>query len=539
MKLKILASILLTMFLLAGFVSAASFTLDKTSLDFIKTGDTGQFKITNTDLVNLDVTAIPTNIASGSSAGFSVSGNLTGITNTTPQTITVTFDSISSSYLDDLEIGIHKLADLVLTSGTTNKTITLNIDKPFCEIGDIGSLNVKRVNYDVTGFGDDDEWYALDSIEVEVRVENKAEFDIDNIIVAWGLYNKQTGEFIIDEEEDDFDLEEKGEDDEDTVTFSFVVDPNELTEDDGEDDFAFYVKAYSDDLGEDQQCNSYKKDIKMIRDKHFVVLGDIDTQETAQCGSDLEVRAEVWNIGDEDEKDVYVVISNTELKINQRIDIGDVDILENKDLSAIIAIPSSASEKSYNLRFEVYDEDSDIFQNENDDEAVFLKSITVQGNCGAAEEAATAQIIIDSNTAIQSGGKAGEDVIIKASLENTGDEEATYTIQISGYQSWAIQKTISPQSLTLDAGESRDIFITLEVNADASGEQSFTITALFDSKSVDEQLISVPIESAGGVGITGASIFENLGENWFIWVIVAINVVLIVAIIIVASRLAK
>ena len=67
-------------------------------------------------------------------------------------------------------------------------------------------------------------------------------------------------------------------------------------------------------------------------------------------------------------------------------------------------IPNDATERKYDLIFWVYDEDGDIFENDEDDEAEFEVSFTVEGSCSSAAKALV-------SATLESGGKAGKKYI--------------------------------------------------------------------------------------------------------------------------------
>ena len=86
--------------------------------------------------------------------------------------------------------------------------------------------------------------------------------------------------------------------------------------------------------------------------------------------------------------------------------------------------------------------------------------------------------------------------------------------------------------MVLDAGQSKDVTVTLDTNRDAAGSQTFFLE-LVSGTDLVRQPVSVTIEeSAGFLGITGNTIAENpvaLGLGVLV-------LILIVAIIVVAVR---
>ncbi|HLD98090.1 MAG TPA: putative S-layer protein [Candidatus Nanoarchaeia archaeon] len=533
MKSKIFAISLLALFLV-GIVSAVSYTVSPTSLTFTPSTNSTQFTITNTNSSALLNVNVPSQIQltgeNGYIAIFNVnpSGSVTGINSTRIVVITPASDIEFSNFnLEETYTGVLNITE----QGNPNnsKTVNLVLQNAFCEAGEVGSL---RADIDITNkgqYGEEDEWYAFEEIEVEVTIENVGNDDIDDVVVSWGLYNKRTGEFILDDEENQVNVNE---DDEEIVTFTFTVDPEDLAEADSEDDYVLYVKAYSDDLGEDEQCDFVSQDISILRDDHFVILDDdISLPSSAQCSETVQASVTTWNIGDSNEDDIYVIVSNRELGLNKRVEIGDLDVFEDEKTSFEFDIPQNATEKSYVLDFRVYDEDDDVYENDNNDESFLTKSLTVSGSC-------TAKQSVDISSSLDSSAVAGQELTIRSTLRNTGTTATSYQVIVTGYDSWSTLQNVEPRTLTLQGGESKDVTITLIPNRGVSGDNDITVQALYNGL-ITEQKITVPVSaSSGGFG-TGFSIANITGGSWFIWVIAALNVILVVLIIVIAIRIAR
>jgi len=129
------------------------------------------------------------------------------------------------------------------------------------DIGNPGELRVKGIDFENLGtlvlkevsgaiylkFGDDDEWFPLDEIEVELEIENNGDEDVDDVEVEWGIYNTKRNEMVIDfDEEDEVNIKD-GDDEIIDVEFNLEdeldVDLDDL--DDGKH-YRFYVIATGD-----------------------------------------------------------------------------------------------------------------------------------------------------------------------------------------------------------------------------------------------------------------------------------------------------
>lgn len=531
MKQRILSTVLAVLFLI-GFVSAANFAVSPTSVTFTPVTNNTQITVSNLNSSTLLNVIVPAQIQlageSGYNALFKVEGTTNNINSSLPQVLKIT----PVSTIDFSKFNLEKQYSTIfnISDGTNLIPVTIVAQNSFCIAGERGDLNLD-VNINNKGdFGSEDEWYSLEDIEVEVNVENRASDDIDDIIISWGLYNKRTGEFVVSDDEKRFNLRDGADK---TVTFTFNVDPADLNAGDNEDDFVFFVKAYSDDLGEANQCDFSKTSITVLKDDNFVSLGEISAPTTAQCGETISLRATAWNIGDDDEQDVYAIIYNKILGLNKRIDIGDLDMLEDKRISTDFDIPRNLTESTQTIEFKVYNEDDDLFETDDGTEAVFKRAVKISGNC---EVPKSADLNIDTNT--DEIISAGKEFSVTVTLRNTGSSETTYQILANGYNSWASLKSIDPRSVTLKAGETKDIIITLLPNNDAEGNKDLIVQALY-SNLITEQRITIPIEPKQGFSLTGLSIGNVVGGNWFIWAVAALNIILVVLIVIIAVRIAK
>ena len=394
--------------------------------------------------------------------------------------------------------------------------------------GDL-SVKIKDVNI-ISGFGDDDEfWYPLDEIEVEIEVENNnGDDDMDDITIEWGLYDVDAEEWVIDDEENDFNLKD-GQDDTKYITFK-LEDVDDLTG----DDYVFYVWANAE-LDADTKIDVCDFDslenIEIVNDDDFVILDDITYPSTATCGSEVQITADVWNVGDSDQDEVKVVIFNSELGINKIVEIGDINDFDNEILDTFVEIPSDAEEKTYAISLKVYDDDSDIYEtDENNDESKYIIRITLE-DCSVSSSA-----LVSAN--LESGGKAGENLVVKSTIVNSGTKSATYTINAAGYAEWADSVSIDQTTFTIDAGASKEVLFTFDVKEDASGEKQFNIEVYSGNALVTTQPVQVEIEGTSSwfTGITGNAFVDG---NKYLWGIGILNVILIVFIIIVAVRVAR
>ena len=537
MKTKTISFLIASIFAIFLMTTLVSAAITITSIPTLSTSQgvhNSPITITSNEVETLSFTLTPSTItdSNGDSITFTLSSssNDFGGANPTSRGLTISY-TVPAAF--DFEFGEDYSIDL-LVSGTVSpsKTQKLSFETPsFCSsVGNSGDLRVTIEDISATGFApEDNEWYPLDEVEIEVQIENSGDEDIENIEIEWVLLDS-SGNQVMDGDESDVDVDEG---DEETIIITFNVDPDEL---DSDEDYVFHVRGtgeIKDGVNKgDDTCSSDSEDIKIIMENDFVVLDDIQfTPETVQCNSPLQVRADVWNIGEDDQDDVYVIIENTQLRINEKVEIGDINALDSETLSATFNIPSNAQEGNYDFQLTVYDKDEDIYENSEDDESRFKHSITISG-CNVIPE----NTVSVAASLVSSSVRAGSSVIVKAVITNTGSALTTYEVRASEYDSWGSLSSVEPNLVALGGSESKEVLLTFDINENVSGDQEFTIEVLADGKLIESSPFEITVQKSGFGGITGNVIG---GDNWYLWGIGALNVILVIIIIIVAIRIAR
>jgi len=539
------------------------------------------------DNSNSTITSVSDSTTQGSTASYSFRlqedgyGNMTGISFTTPIILTSGSNSLNASLTVSnapTELNNSQISDLVTITfnvpttqttgtytsdfeviGTYNKTstntlpliltVTSSTTTPtgtFCAYdsgtedndGDL-EVSIKDISV-MEGFGDDEEWLVMDEIEVEVKVENNGDYDIDDISLEWGIGNDDMDEWMIEvDEEDEFNLKD-GKDE--TFTFTFQIDDDmDIDLEDLSSSYNLFVRATgtiddSDSPNDgDETCACDSEEISIESEDDFVILYDIQVQDSASCGESVQVTADVWNIGEDDQDDVTVKIYNKELEITEYKDYSEIEAFENENLNIFFEIPEDAKEKSYVFTAEVYDEDNDIYENEFDDEeSRFTFVVDVLGGCSDSTPTTEIPSVVVS-AAMESGGTAGDQLVIRTTLTNTGSDTDTFVVAASGYAGWASLVDISPTVMTINAGSSKDVLVTLDVDKSVSGSQLFNVDVTTGSGEVFSQpvQVSVQVAPAGFLsGITGNVISDNPLAKVLLGLIVLALVIIIVVLVV-------
>jgi hypothetical protein len=530
MKAKILLTLFVSFLLAISLTQALTISTNASSNTITLTPQA------NSAVVNVSSTNF-SNFTIGSISGVTIS-NLTSTQNVQSVLYSFSASSIASGTTSSTvpitavnALNSSENASLTFTVVRTNNTNTL------CSGSNIGNLDLEIGDINVVkGFGDDEDyWYPFDEVEIEFDVEVRGSYDIENIEITALLYDKSTGDIILDEDDmdisdDKFDLD-KGDDD--TFTLTFQVPAEDLEP--GNNDYVLLIAATGEIKSKDtndgkETCISDSEEIEIRTDEEFVVLDDVEFSEEAVCGGTVSLSGEVWNIGEDDLEEISISIYNKELGLDREIEVGDIDSMENEGFNLEFLVPNGITEKSYNILIEVYDEDNDLFENEEDDKSTFTYALKVT-NCKAVPPAVsiTAELSDETPTA-----RVGKQVNVESTIKNTGTTQTTYTIDVSGISDWATLREIDPKSITLNAGESKKVVVYLDVNSDAAtGDKEFSIRVSSQAGGVAEQKVMLSVEK----GISGAKIIEHLRANWIIYLIVLVNLILIIAIILVIRRI--
>lgn len=502
------------------------------SFNLVHTGAGGDYSgLTWTGNSTLGTWTLPTaQTTLNTSQNISLTATLTGIPSTFTGTITgnITVTASGGSPTETIPITI-----------TVNPASSEPPAADLCSgVSNPGSLDVKKIDFTNNGFqyttfGEDDQWFPFEQIETQIDVKNNGNNDVDNVEISWGLWDTRDSRWVIEmDDEDELDVKD-GDTESITVAFSMDddldVDLDELG--DQSDRYRLYVVAegeVDDDLST-PTCVSDFEPASVVIESDFVILDNIQIPETVQCGQTVQVSADVWNIGDRDQDEVSLEIFGREsvLGINEEVSVGDLDAFDSQRVDFTFIVPKDAEEKNYNLVLQVNDEDNEVFQNDFDDDyAEFTVPFKVSGGCGAVADstAVTASLV--------SGGKAGQNLVISSTITNNGATSATYLVSASEFAQWASAYEASPTSITVAPGSSAQVTFTFKVSNDASGQNTFYIE-LVSGNDVKRQPVSVSIEKAGLLSsITGAA----AGSSGLIWGLGLLNVILIVAVIIVAVR---
>ena len=551
MESKSFVTFLLTAFLvltsLALVGASVSFTVPSQTF-FSDSTNTQPFTISNPSSSAETLTfTIPTGSITDGTNPISITPNATpiAIANGTSSTITLTKGTSSTfkfgTYTSNFAING--------TNGSVSSTqnTTLTFIKTLCSNG---TFNASSLDFEVDvtnlGEGEDSSWKLLDDVEVEVTLDNNKNVDLSSVYFQLGLVKVNSGTNVAEdliwssEDEDKIKVGDIDSEDDTSHIFQFKV-PNTL--DDG--DYLLMVRAYTKDngvcidsaTGLDGTYLSLAKAITVEResdDSRQIVIDDISfNSDTTTCGGEAIVSAKAYNIGTESQDAIKVYIVNKELGLKLEKLITKFHTSDDpKDLEFVFTVPKNATAKSYILNFyslynyDKSDDDNKVYPDSSFDDVseTFTANLIVSGACESARNAQiTAQLNTETPKAV-----IGNQVIIEATIKNTGTSSASYIVSVDGNSAWSTLVQTDPQgSFTLAAGESKLVSLYLDIKSSATeGNKELTIKAT-SGTATNEQKISLNLEK----GFSSQALINHFKNNWIIYAIVLVNLILIIAII--------
>jgi len=452
----------------------------------------------------------------------------------------------------------------VKNGSTILETLSVDFDaavneQSFCEdlgMNDGGELEFSDFDISNDGRGSDDEWEILDEISIDVTVENTDNNDkIEDVVVEVKIVNDNgddvTNDFDLDD--DKIDLGDIKDGDEETATFTIPEVPVDIPE----GDYRIYVVAYSDK--DDTQCVSsgndldnfgsseYYAEFEVVRDNDNGIIVKDPASVQAACGDQVEVTLELYNIGTDEEESVLVNLYNSELDIDEFVQIDGFRDGKKKTIYFNFPLPNNMKKTFYDFDIVTYydwDDDEDEMDvtayDENSEEDLdesYSVRVNIVGSCDSSGSGSsgtgvptdapiiTAELMSDEVV-------VGEEVLIKSTLLNPGDSRLDYVVSVEGYSDWAELVGVQPGIVNLESGDSQEV--TIRFRPTEAGVQTFTIK-LMNSDAEFTQDVSLNVENAPGFNFSGFGSDDQV-MYWVAVALVVLIIFLIVLILVVAFR---
>jgi len=192
-------------------------------------------------------------------------------------------------------------------------------------------------------------------------------------------------------------------------------------------------------------------------------------------------------------------------------------------------VPDNAEEKTYILilsTFYDYDDKDETFGEKSDTEDLYEYELKVLGNCQALGD----EVLITAD--LMSDAQVGKELVILAGITNP-DDETSFIIKPSDYESWAELISVEPGILTIDKGNTEQT--TIKLKPTKSGLQTFNIDVVYNGE-VIEQAVSVNIEEEPTSGFLTGGFTGGIG-SLAIYLTAGIFLLLIIIIIVLIVKM--
>jgi len=564
---KTLGIFALSILLLAVMVSGVS----ATQTTYLFSHVNQSYSPSASDLGLHNITNVPSSV-SGSVGGqdfgtFSISSSNSSLN------ISLTSVESSNYYYGSSDSVKFNVTGFNSSNALVTVPVTLSYIKSFCSYGDLNASSSQlemSVSVSNDGQGDSTNWNSLDTIKVEVTVYNNNNYDLNNMKLELGLVKKGTNQNIasnkldwISGDENKVSLDTISEGDSITYTFEFKVNPKIVSSGNlGSGDYYLLVKAYQGDQSD--VCIDYSSDfdnpvkfnsqyyasdvyIKSADYNHAVVIdkNSLPVSTTVSCGQQVSFDPTIYNIGGNGNsyskgQILVTLYSPIDAGIRQNQTVyGDLNAGNSIKLTTpfIFKVPINATEKSYPVYFIIYygynDNNGAYFDHYNKMSSdTFSTNLFVQGNCVYATPSTT-----QVQAQLQSGGKAGEPLVIQATVTNTGSKTVSYSLGLEGYTSWASLSSINPSNITLAPGQSQNIALKMNVNKDASGgDKKFSLDVYSNGYLITQQPLSLTVTQSFWNSITGGAIGVQNAGLWAFNILLIIAIIVILVIVLVRRR---
>ena len=206
------------------------------------------------------------------------------------------------------------------------------------------------------------------------------------------------------------------------------------------------------------------------------------------AGSPAKMTVVVKNVGSDNQDDVYVKVTSSELGISVEERAGDIKSSDNGDSEDVatidlpLRVSNNAVEGSYTFTVEAYNDNADVTS---------TKTVTVNGVRKAADSTEVVPVVNSLNL---NQGKSG---LYELRLLNLGNAAQTYSVAVSGLDGWATYQ-VNPLSVQLDPEASQLVDLSLSVSDKALvGEHTFTVKVNSDGKEVRSLTLTANVTKGG------------------------------------------
>lgn len=370
-----------------------------------------------------------------------------------------------------------------------------------------------------------DEYYASgqtieankgDSLTIKIQVTNSgttAEQNLKNVVASADILGYEYDSDSLSDQTDPFDLYSG-----DTTYKTLKLKVPENAE---KDYYDVRVRAGQ----RSGAMINYDLRLHIIGERHKLAIKDVILSPDSEvaAGRYLVATVRVKNYGEKTEEGIKIKVSVPELGVSESDYVDELKVDESTNSEELLLrIPVDAKSGNYDVETTIsYDEST-----ETETRADKINVVSGEGIV-SAEEKTVVNVGIESQSL-----SAGQSTVYPIMITNTASSAKTYTISVSGVTGWG-SAVIQPSNVvTVSAGETSTVSISLAVNADASaGEKAFVVEVKSPTKAAQ-----IPLKAVVS-GAAAKSTWSRVKTGLEIALIVLVVLLVIIGLIIGFNRL--
>jgi|GEM_PF-6180480 len=427
----------------------------------------------------------------------------------------------------DADIGLHTVT--VSAEDSTTSRTTKEIDVLVGEASDDGSLIISGVDIE-DSTGKDDELNPGDLLKVDFELENKLTVPVDSIEVeAW--LQDETGKKLTDKMDlGSVDLEDK-----DSQTMDFEIN-TPFDAKDAEDVILVIEAVGEEDVTNAEKSVVFMQRLAVQREDHDVAFESITVSpEIAACGSSVDVAMDVWNVGS-DTENVKLRVKNSDLKIDSTVssfELKKSGSSANALQTVSVDVPANTRPGNYTLTVTATYNKDKTSESASTRFEVLCSSFMPTDNQGTDPGATGTGALTLESSSVEA--KQGEQTKITATLRNTGNVAAVYTLEMTGLSGWATGY-VEPDTVTLAPGASSEVFVYITPKTSATGDQSATLSVKSNNAVIETERITLELPDRPGFSISplGSGNADDTAA-----VLIIISIIAVAALLIAGRRIAE
>jgi len=318
----------------------------------------------------------------------------------------------------------------------------------------IGQVSVDDVNILQNGNAVFMERGQIAAVEVWLSgVNNSGSSSVDNVRVRAWIGGYEYGDLTATSEI--FEVEPG-------VDYKKVLNLDIPEDIDASKTYTLHVEVFDD---VDSVENVYNMRVQEAR--HSIQIQDVlftPNDLTVEAGKNLFATIRIKNIGDKKEEDIKVKLSVSQLGLSTRTYVDEliaheVDNTNEEDSASsnelYLRIPENTKAGNYDVVVQV---------EFNNGHSVTEQSFVLNVLGAVPKIEPTAMVTIDTSTRQIAQGSSS---IYKLSFANLEDKQKSYTLEVSGAESWATVSS-DPAVINVNPDSTSDAYVYLAVNKDAA-----------------------------------------------------------------------